>query len=515
MPRKKLEPAKKRVSAYLGCPNSEPQKQFFASRVRFTCYGGARGGGKTWSSRTKALGGALEYEGIQILFVRRRYEDLENSVIQPMLKALQPVPNNRYNYNVQKHLLSFSNGSTIKFGNMDGYNAAVGGKYQGQEYDWVFIEEATQFTEQEFRGIAACCRGATPFPKRVYLTCNPGGIGHQWVKRIFITRDFLDNENPDDYLFIKATAEDNKDLLAGSPDYLNMLDLLPEDVRRAHRYGDWDALAGGYFPEFTIKTHVVQPFKIPDAWPKYRAFDYGLDMFACLWFAVDFNGRYYVYREYSESKLIVSQAALAAQVATPPDERIEYTVAPPDMWSTQKDTGKTMAALFAESGLPVLRANNSRVQGWLAVKEMFRVMPDGKPQMLVFNTCKGLIDDVMAIQHDEKNPSDCAKQPHEITHSCISGDTLIYTTDGLTPIRELVGKEGTCYCWDGDGITTSTYHSACITRDAAEVFELEMEDGTKLKATADHKVLTAAGWKMVSELSLDDDILDFPVPVFS
>lgn len=81
------------------------------------------------------------------------------------------------------------------------------------------------------------------------------------------------------------------------------------------------------------------------------------------------------------------------------------------------------------------------------------------------------------------------------------------------PIRDLVGKEGTCYCWNGERITTSTYHSACITQEAAEVFEVEMEDGTKLKATANHKVLTAAGWKMLSELSVGDDILSFTVPV--
>lgn len=510
MARKQPERPKKGLTVDLGRPNSDAQKQFFASRVHFTCFGGARGGGKSWCTQKKALGGALRYAGIQMLIVRRQYDDLENPVIQPMLKAL---PKGIANYNKQQHLLTFENGSTIKFGNMDGYGAAVGGKYQGQEYDWIFLEEATQFTEQEFRGIAACCRGATPFPKRVYLTCNPGGVGHQWVKRLFISRDFLENERPDDYMFIKATVEDNIDLLNGSPDYVNMLDLLPEDVRRAHRYGDWDALAGGFFPEFTIRTHVVKPFQIPDSWAKYRAFDYGLDMFACLWIAVDFNGRYYVYREYAESKLIVSQAAFAAQVATPANERIEYTIAPPDMWSTQKDTGKTMAQLFAESGLPVLRANNSRVQGWLAVKEMFRLMPDGRPQMVVFDNCKGLIDCIMAIQHDDKNPSDCAKQPHDITHHCISGDTLICTTDGLTPIRDLVGKEGECYCWDGNEITTSTYHSACITQDAAEVFELEMEDGTKLKATANHKVLTAAGWKMISELSLDDDILNFAVPI--
>ena len=402
------------VKIDLGKPNSEPQRQFFASTVKYTCYGGARGGGKSWCTQRKPVGACLYYPGLKILILRRRYEDLENSVIDPIVKL---VPESVAVYNVQKHLLSFKNGSTIKFGNMDGFGSAVAGKYQGQEYDWIFIEEATQFTEQEFRGIAACCRGATPFPKRMYLTCNPGGIGHQWVKRLFVKRDFLPNENPDDYLFIKATVEDNVDLLEGSPDYVNALDLLPEDVRRAHRYGDWDALSGGFFPEFRRGVHTFpEDFPIDPRWAKYRSFDYGLDMFACLWIAVDFSGRCYVYRQYNESKLIVSEAASAAISLTPAQERIEYTIAPPDMWSTQKDTGKTMAQIFSECGLPVLKAANNRVQGFMSVKEMLKPLPDGKPGLMICESCKSLIDDIQAIQHDEKNPNDCAKQPHELTH---------------------------------------------------------------------------------------------------
>lgn len=419
----------------MGRPNSDKQEQFFASRVDYTCYGGARGGGKSWCTQRKSVGGCLEYPGIRMLIVRRTYEDLENSVINPILGLL---PKEVAEYNQSKHFLQFANGSSIKFGNMESYGAATGGKYQGQEFDWIFMEEATQFTEHEFRGIDACRRGATPFPKRMYLTANPGGVGHQWVKRLFVSRDFLPDEDPDDYLFIKATVEDNKDLMKNSPNYVKQLDLLPEDIRMAHRYGDWDALSGGFFPEFTVRTHVVEPFPIDPRWAKYRAFDYGLDCFACLWIAVDFEGRCYVYREFAEGKLIVSDAARAARAVTPIEERIEYTIAPPDMWSTQKDTGKTMAQVFIESGMPIIKANNSRVQGWMAVKELLKPMADGKPVLMVFNTCKGLIDDIMAIQHDEKNVSDCAKQPHDITHR---PDALRYFCQMRTLPAEMVDEE--------------------------------------------------------------------------
>lgn len=427
--------SEKQTTVDLGRPNSRPQEDFFSCRVKYICFGGARGGGKSWCTQRKSVGGCLRYPGLRVLIVRRRYEDLENSVIEPICKL---VDKDVAVFHASKRVLEFCNGSYIRFGNMESYDSAVTGKYQGQEYDWIFLEEATQFTEQEFRGLAACCRGASKFPKRVYMTANPGGVGHNWVKRLFIERDFLPMENPEDYRFIKATVEDNVDLLEGSPDYVNALELLPEDIRRAHRYGDWDALSGGYFPEFSRRTHVVADFPVPKGWTKYRAFDYGLDLFACLWIAVDYNGRCYVYREFAESGLIVSQAARAALAVTTDKEKISYTIAPPDMWSTQKDTGKTMAQVFLENGLDLVRANNSRVQGWMALKELMKPMADGRPGLLVFESCRGLIDDLMAIQHDEKNPSDCAKHPHEVTHR---PDALRYFAQLRTLKPELPAQE--------------------------------------------------------------------------
>ena len=77
------------ITVDLGTPNSEPQWRFFLSTVKYTCYGGARGGGKSWAIIRKALLLAFYYAEIQILVVRREYDQLENPIIQPMLKLLQ------------------------------------------------------------------------------------------------------------------------------------------------------------------------------------------------------------------------------------------------------------------------------------------------------------------------------------------------------------------------------------------------------------------------------------------
>ena len=395
------------------------QKEFCQARSRYVAYGGARGGGKTHVLRVKAYGGALTYPGIRILIIRREYPELEQNIILPMRKM---IPAEIASYNGSMRMMFFVNGSIIKFGHFGNGDEL---EYQGQEYDWIFMEEATQFTESQFRTLGACLRGATKIPRRMYLTCNPGGVGHMWVKRLFIDREYNDGEKGEDYTFIHATVDDNPQLLSASPEYVQMLDLLPEDIRRAHRYGDWDALAGTFFPEFRRETHVRTFRKIPREWKKYRAFDYGLDMFACLWIAVDYNGRAYVYREVQQPDLIVSKAAQLMQDLTPADEHIEFTIAPPDMWNRQKDSGKSMADLFMENGVGLLRASNNRVQGWAALKELLKPMrnDEDKPGLMVDSSCVGLIRNLPAIQHDDKNPSDCATNPHDITHIC---DALRY-----------------------------------------------------------------------------------------
>ena len=157
------------------------------------------------------------------------------------LQRLAPLP------------VASTNGSLIHFGHWAGENSEL--EYNGQEYDWIFLDEATQFTWRAFQFLGGLLRGVNNFPKRMYITCNPGGVGHRWVKRLFIDRDFITDEedpeaseNPEDYVFIPATVEDNTALLRSSPAYVRMLASMPEDLRRAYRYGDWEALGRKLLP---------------------------------------------------------------------------------------------------------------------------------------------------------------------------------------------------------------------------------------------------------------------------
>ena len=400
---------------------SEPypkQIQFFKATSKYIAYGGARGGGKSWALRTKAVLLCLNYAGIQVLLLRRTLPELRENHVIPLQKLLI---NGIAKYKEQSKEFLFPNGSRIVLGYCDSQRDIL--RYQGQAYDVIMLDEATHFSEEEFQTLTESNRSsglcAAKFSPRMYFTCNPGGIGHNWVKRLFIDRSYRNSERPDDYTFIKSTVYENRYLMEHSPDYVRTLENLPEDRRKAMLDGDWDIFDGQYFPEFCRDIHVCEPFALPDYWKRYRVFDYGLDMLACYFIAVDESGRAYVYKEIYESNLIVSDACERIKGMT--DEEIYITLAPPDLWNRHADTGKSTADIFFEHGIPLVKADNNRIDGWLNVKEWLKTIPDEQgiktSRLKIFRNCTNLIRTLPQLQYDEKKPNDAATQPHEITHA--------------------------------------------------------------------------------------------------
>lgn len=407
-----------------GQPNSEPQRQFFLAQARFIGYGGARGGGKSWAAREKAMLLAFYYPGCRVLLLRRTYPELRENHMLPMQQRLHGIAK----WKEAEKSFTFPNGSRIVCGYCDHESDVL--QYQGQEYDFIFLEEATHFTEYQFERLTACLRGTNGYPKRMYLTCNPGGVGHMWVKRLFIDRAYRQLERAEDYQFIPARVYDNRDLVEKDPDYVRMLQNLPDELRRAWLDGDWDVFEGQYFSEFSREVHVCRPFAPPGHWRRYVSLDYGMDMLAAYWFAVDEWGRAVVYREVYEGRdngkgaggrgHIISAAAARLLEANGGDE-IAAWLAPPDLWNRRQETGRSAADIFAEQGVTLTKTGNDRAAGWLAVREWLAVSGDEQggraPRLRIFDTCKNLIRTLPALQHDERRPEDAATEPHELTHA--------------------------------------------------------------------------------------------------
>ena len=50
------------------------------------------------------------------------------------------------------------------------------------------------------------------------------------------------------------------------------------------------------------------------------------------------------------------------------------------------------------------------------MKEFFKIQNDGKPGLIIFDTCKQLTDCIKGLQHSKKMPNDVSLEPHGITH---------------------------------------------------------------------------------------------------
>jgi len=415
------------------------QWEFLNAKAKYIAYGGARGGGKSWAVRTKAVALCLVHPGIRILILRRTYKELEENHIEILKKEMSGAAT----YNDTKKQLTFVTGSTIKFGYCDCERDLD--QYQGPEYDVLFIDEATQIPENWYKILAACVRGINDFPKRLYLTCNPGGVGHAWVKRLFIERNFKKDEDPEDHLFIPAKVTDNPILIKTNPGYVKFLDNLPDGIREAWRDGNWDVFTGQFFTEWDRDVHVVDPIEVPGWWRWYLTIDYGMDMLAAYLIAMDDKGTAWVADEAYEGRdlgdghdgLIISDAAefLLKMVA---GRQVTY-LAPPDMWSKRQETGKSAADIFRESGITLTKTSNDRVDGWFAMRERLKVRKgiDGKPAagLKIFKNCANLIRTLPQLMYDTNKPSDASKEPHEITHApdAIRGFCVYWTMKPKKP----------------------------------------------------------------------------------
>ena len=453
----------------LGHP-SEKQILFLEARTKHIGFGGARGGGKSWAVRDKAKRLCLRYAGIKILIVRRTLPELLNNHIMPLLDSL---PSSVAEYNKSEKLFRFVNGSTIKFGYCNADGDLDG--YQGAEYDIIFLDEATQLREMWIRKIVACLRGVNAFPKRVYYTCNPGGVSHAYFKRLFIDRRYEAGENPDDYTFIQSLVTDNEALMAAQPDYVKQLEALPEKLRDAWLYGRWDVFDGQFFEDFRVSpdpelcrlagitekealaqrrfTHVIEPFEIPRGWNIVRSYDFGYNKpFSLGYWAVDYDGVLYRILDVYGCTRTPDEG-----VRKTPDEQFRYFsqlerehpllkgrritdgVADPAIWDRSR--GESIADTAARYGIYFTPGDNERVAGWMQVHYRFQFDENGYPGMYVFNTCKAAIRTIPLMTYSDSCPEDLDTRgedhlPDEMRYMCMSRP--------IKPVKKQARKE----VWD-------------------------------------------------------------------
>jgi len=265
-------------------------------------------------------------------------------------------------------------------------------------------------------------------------TSNPGGPGHQWVKRTFIDpqtpdKSFYATDESGEVIcwpkghsregeplfkrkFIPATLFDNPYL---SDDGMYEADLLslPEHQRRQLLEGDWDINEGAAFPEFNRKVHVVDSYDIPSSWIKFRACDYGYGSHTgVLWFTVvPGSEQLVVYRELYVSKVTATDLAdMILEIENESGESIRYGVLDSSLWHKRGDTGPSLAEQMIMKGCrwrPSDRSKGSRVAGKNEVHRRLQVDEfTEEPRIVFFNSCTNTISQIPGLPLDKNNPED-------------------------------------------------------------------------------------------------------------
>lgn len=390
--------------------------------------GGARGPGKSHAVMSQAaLDDAQRVAGLKILFLRQTGVSAQESFDDLINKAVR----GRAEYHKTKNSLTFPNKSRIILGGFKDESDID--KYIGIEYDVIIVEELTQLTKVKYDKLKGSLRTSKPnWRPRMYTSFNPGGIGHAWVREHYVIphREGTETETR----FIPSTYKENKVL---NPEYISYLEGLQGDLGKAWREGEWDLFAGQYFSEWRHAKHVVRPFALPLSWKKFRSIDpSGRDgITSCHWYALDSDGRVWVYREYYYGIGVKDKNGEVIAVGRDYDQHAKEIArlsadedgVPEDYVYTIIDTAAFAKAGFSETAAEIYERNGvqgllpaakERLVGWNAVHFYLRFArthgerdATGKeistvPLLRIFDTCANLIRTLPLLQHDDKKPED-------------------------------------------------------------------------------------------------------------
>ena len=365
--------------------------------------GGARGPGKSHALFAQAtLDDCQRVKGLKGLFLRQTGKSADESFQDLVDNVLAGKVG--YKFNTSRGILKFENGSKVLLGGFEDEKDID--KYVGIQYDFIVVEERNQLTGEKIMKLKGSLRTTKPnWRARMYSSFNPGNIGHADVKKTFV--EPYQKKEEIKTRFFPSTYKDNPFL---KPEYIDYLDSLPGALGKAWREGNFDTFEGQYFLEWDYDKHTCQPFLVPETFKRFRAYDHGRENPACCkWYAVDYDGRVWVYRELYVKGLNVDQIAREINRLSE-GETYEYSVADPAIFAKMGFVdafgGQTIAESFARNGVQFLPASNRRVDGWQLMHQYLYWDEQKEPLLRYFNTCYNSIRTIPSLIHDDLHPED-------------------------------------------------------------------------------------------------------------
>jgi PBSX family phage terminase large subunit len=317
---------------------------------------GPAGTGKSRAILEKIHLCMLKYRGARALIVRKTRTSMTESALVTYENKVLPVgsPLKDGPQRAMRQAYHYPNGSELVVGGMDKAD-----KVMSTEYDIIGVFEATELTEDDLEKLTTrLSNGVMPY-QQLLADCNPAGPKHwlnQRALRGAMTR-------------LLSRHEDNPTV---TNDYLDKLRALT-GARRLRLYeGKWAAQEGLVYDEWSDANYVDAMPAGWEAWRKIRSIDFGFtNPFVCQWWAIDPDGRMYLYREiYKTQTIVEDHAARIKDLST--GEAYATTVA---------DHDAEDRATLDKHGIHTIAANKAITPGIQAVQSRIRPAGDGRPRL--------------------------------------------------------------------------------------------------------------------------------------
>lgn len=345
---------------------------------------GPAGTGKTRAVLEKIHLCASKYPGMRALLVRKTRQSMTQSVLVTFETQVMPErsPMRDGPSRSSRTTYRYANGSEIVIGGID-----IASRIMSTEFDMIGVFEGRELTQDDWESLLTRLRHDHMPYQQALIDTNPDAPTH-WINQRAIAGKMTR---------LLSRHQDNPKV---TTTYLATLDQLSGARRLRLRQGLWSASQGAVYDQWDAAMHVVDRFVIPEHWRKMRAIDFGFaNPFVCQWWAIDPDGRMYLYREIYLTRGLVEDHARQI-VALTGDEQIETTVA-------DHDAGDR--ATLHRHGVQTIAAHKAISQGIQLVQSRLRKADDGLPRLMLMRDSLIAADPRLA---DARLP-DCTQQEFE------------------------------------------------------------------------------------------------------
>lgn len=384
-----------------------------ADRSRFLVLKGGAGSGKSVFAQQKIVFRCVAESDHNILVLRKVKNTIKNSCFKGIRETIRTMglenvveKVNETDFTITfKPTVDGTRGSQIIFAGLDDPEKLK----SIVDATSIWIEEASELELQDFLQTNLRLRGMHLLNyKQIILSFNPISEGH-WLKDYFFDNP---NEKIKDHIRLSETTYLDNQFL--DPEYTAQLESM-KDIDpiyyQIYALGLWGSFEGKYFTTFDKSKHVVEPFEIPESWTRFRAFDWGSSRpYCCLWGAIDYDGRLYIYRELYGwgGKPDVGTGEIASAVAKKirdleKREKLNHGVADPSIWTPTGTDSPSIQGEFANNEVYWIKAKNDRLNGWEQIKNR---LAGEDPHLKIFSNCTHLVRTIGTQKHDANRPED-------------------------------------------------------------------------------------------------------------